>query len=417
MGSPKYVRPQKHNSWFSVLPVRDFPRLKSARVPFLDSFITIESSGSEPGYVVRYEGVHPMHVTLRFGFICVWFGDDLENPAWPFPTLFERTFGRDFVVSKPRLFKNTNLLDLIENNGDEIHFKTVHHWHSVKICEHTYTDRVFRLKMSGLVSYARSSESAIKRTLAKALPVSDYEQDLAFHGPGFGAGQIFTNGGLEAQLVLAFTPIGDHDLRLQFATSVNEAALPKWLRSVFRFAPLLSLHDLLAWAVATAGLDDTAGDYRIWRHKRSLKDPKLLPAESEIIRIRQWMSQYYLRDFEQPPDTTKRDDQKRWVLLGADREITGGQVHTFNVAGEEVVAYRTLGGDLRVFEAHCPHQGAHLGHGGVLEGDCLSCPFHRFYFNPDGEFVGTKPGGRPKPQMKLNRVTHRVDEGRVEVLV
>ena len=51
MGSPKYIRPQKHNSWFNVMPVRDFARLKSPRVPFLDSFVTVEAAPDEPELV------------------------------------------------------------------------------------------------------------------------------------------------------------------------------------------------------------------------------------------------------------------------------------------------------------------------------------------------------------------------------
>ncbi|MFF9645193.1 Rieske 2Fe-2S domain-containing protein [Kitasatospora aureofaciens] len=31
---------------------------------------------------------------------------------------------------------------------------------------------------------------------------------------------------------------------------------------------------------------------------------------------------------------------------------------------------------LRVFDASCPHRGAHLGYGGRREGDCVVCPFH-----------------------------------------
>lgn len=417
MGSPKYVRPQKHNSWFNVVPVRDFADLKSPRVPFLDSFVTVEASPEEPGYVVRYEGVHPMQVTVQYGFICVWFGDDLTEPRWPFPILFDRSFGRDFVIGKARVFENTNLLDLIENNGDQIHFKTVHRWHSVSISDHAYTDRVFRLNMSGVVSYAGSSESVVKRTLSRLLPVSDYHQDLTFHGPGFGAGQISTNGGLRAQLVLAFTPVGENNLKLHLAASVDETTLPLWLRALFRLNPLISLHDLLSRAIAKAGADDTEGDYRIWRHKRSLKDPKLLPGEADIVRIREWMSQYYLKDFEQPPQPIKTEEQKRWTLLGRDEEITAGRVHSYTVAGEEMVAYRASNGELRIVEAHCPHQGAHLGHGGRLKDDCLSCPFHHFYFNAQGEFVGTRPEGKPKPLMKLHRVEHRVSNDRIEVFV
>ena len=90
-----------------------------------------------------------MIVEIHFGFLCVWFGDDLTAPAWPFPTLFDRTFERDFVVCGPKIFQDTNLLDLIENNGDLIHFRTVHEWITAKIWDHEYTDHVFRLKMAG----------------------------------------------------------------------------------------------------------------------------------------------------------------------------------------------------------------------------------------------------------------------------
>ncbi|MBW2214965.1 MAG: Rieske 2Fe-2S domain-containing protein [Deltaproteobacteria bacterium] len=122
------------------------------------------------------------------------------------------------------------------------------------------------------------------------------------------------------------------------------------------------------------------------------------------------MSQYYLNDFEQPPQPVKSAEQKRWILLGRDEEITAGRVHTFTVAGEEVVAYRASNGEICIFEAHCPHQGAHLGRGGKLEDD-------HFYFNTHGEFIGTKPAGNPKPLMKLHPVEHRVADDRIEVFV
>ncbi len=31
---------------------------------------------------------------------------------------------------------------------------------------------------------------------------------------------------------------------------------------------------------------------------------------------------------------------------------------------------------IRAFDAACPHRGAHLGHGGTLQGDTIVCPFH-----------------------------------------
>jgi len=413
------VRPQRHNSWFNVLPERDFAKLTSPRVSFLDSFVTVHAegggAGGAPRYVVRYEGARPLQVTLRYGFICAWFGDDLEAPAWPFPTLFERPSDTPFVISDARVFEDTNLLDLIENNGDPIHFETVHRWLSSRIWDHEYTDRVVRLRMSGTIRYGRSADSALKRILARLLPSATYSQELAFHGPGFGAGQISTGAGLDAQLILAFTPVGDHDLKLHLAASADESFLPRWLLGAIERVPFLDLHALLSFGIARAGVDDTDGDYRIWRHKRSLSDPKLLPSEAHIVKIREWMSQYYLEDFEQPPPAPAQP--KRWVAMGPRAGLTPGSVHPYTVAGEALIAYRTARGEVRVFEAHCPHQGAHLGHGGTLEGDCVACPFHRFHFNPDGAYLGMSASGRPMPLMALTPVEHRITDDVVEVLV
>ena len=66
MALSKYVRPQKHNSWFNILPEKDFAALQSPKVPFLDSYVTVEASPGETKYSVRYEGNHPMRVELHF---------------------------------------------------------------------------------------------------------------------------------------------------------------------------------------------------------------------------------------------------------------------------------------------------------------------------------------------------------------
>ncbi|NRB38053.1 MAG: Rieske 2Fe-2S domain-containing protein [Pseudomonadales bacterium] len=416
MAAEKYVRPQKHNSWFNVMPERDFKNLPSAKVDFLDSFVTLEADG-KGSYNVRYEGKTPLLVEKHFGFICVWFGDNLQQADWPFPTLFEESFGQDFIISQPKIFKDTNLLDLIENNGDPIHFKTVHKWLEVNLSDHIYTDTKYSLKMQGKVKYAQSSESRLKNWLAKIMPATEYSQVLAFHGPGFGSGNIVTEPDIKAQLILAFMPIGENDLRLHIAASVDEKSFPKWMQTLFSFIPFVSLHDLVSWALTKAGKDDTEGDYRIWYTKRSLKDPKLLKGENNIIKIREWMSAFYLKDFKQPLQTEKPELEKDWAFLAVTGDVDKGKVNRFTVKGEELIAIQTSSGDYSVFEAHCPHQGAHLGHGGVLKDDCISCPFHKFYFNSEGQFIGTKTDGKPKDNMSLTKVAHQLVENRLEVLV
>ena len=58
---------------------------------------------------------------------------------------------------------------------------------------------------------------------------------------------------------------------------------------------------------------------------------------------------------------------------------------------------------------HCPHLGAHLGHGGRVDGESIRCPFHAWRFGRDGrcEEVPYRKRG-PLPAVGLRR--HRVDE-------
>jgi len=67
-----------------------------------------------------------------------------------------------------------------------------------------------------------------------------------------------------------------------------------------------------------------------------------------------------------------------WYLLALAEELTG-EVTPVDLGDRALMVIRD-GDRLRVFDARCPHRGAHLGHGGKLaagraEG-CLICPFH-----------------------------------------
>jgi 3-ketosteroid 9alpha-monooxygenase subunit A len=50
----------------------------------------------------------------------------------------------------------------------------------------------------------------------------------------------------------------------------------------------------------------------------------------------------------------------------------------------DVVLYRGESGQAYVFDAHCPHLGAHIGYGGTVVGDEIACPFHGWRFDADG---------------------------------
>jgi len=67
-----------------------------------------------------------------------------------------------------------------------------------------------------------------------------------------------------------------------------------------------------------------------------------------------------------------------WYLLALAEELTG-EVTPVELGDRALMVIRD-GERLRVFDARCPHRGAHLGYGGRLApgrtGACVICPFH-----------------------------------------
>jgi nitrite reductase/ring-hydroxylating ferredoxin subunit len=104
-----------------------------------------------------------------------------------------------------------------------------------------------------------------------------------------------------------------------------------------------------------------------------------------------------------------------WFSLGLSSELRPGTVLTRPCMGEDVVLYRTRDGELLAVRPYCPHLGAHLGAGGVVDGDNLVCPFHKFAFGPDGTCVRTlaaQYGSPPRarllhfPVREVNRIIY-----------
>lgn len=66
--------------------------------------------------------------------------------------------------------------------------------------------------------------------------------------------------------------------------------------------------------------------------------------------------------------------------------------------GEDYVLYRGESGTPILLDAHCPHLGAHLGHGGCVEGDDIVCPFHAWRFSAAGRCVDVPYATRIPPK-------------------
>jgi nitrite reductase/ring-hydroxylating ferredoxin subunit len=65
---------------------------------------------------------------------------------------------------------------------------------------------------------------------------------------------------------------------------------------------------------------------------------------------------------------------KGWYQIAFERELSS-ELTPARVGDLPLVIVRS-GDTLRVFDAVCPHRGAHLAYGGRLDGDAIICPFH-----------------------------------------
>jgi phenylpropionate dioxygenase-like ring-hydroxylating dioxygenase large terminal subunit len=69
-----------------------------------------------------------------------------------------------------------------------------------------------------------------------------------------------------------------------------------------------------------------------------------------------------------------------WYFIGESKDLQPGDVRPIRYFGRDLVLFRTEGGEAVVLDAYCPHLGAHLGHGGTVEGEAIRCPFHSWRF-------------------------------------
>jgi nitrite reductase/ring-hydroxylating ferredoxin subunit len=90
-----------------------------------------------------------------------------------------------------------------------------------------------------------------------------------------------------------------------------------------------------------------------------------------------------------------------WFQVGWSEEFPAGEARPLRYFGFDLVAYRGHSGELHVFDAFCPHLGAHLGHGGTVCGDEIVCPFHGWRFDPTGQNVDIPYSGRVNRAKRL----------------
>lgn len=77
--------------------------------------------------------------------------------------------------------------------------------------------------------------------------------------------------------------------------------------------------------------------------------------------------------------TATGEAETAFVRVCRRSEVTPG-VATIARAGRYDVAIFDVGGDVRVYENSCPHQGGPIGEG-IVDGETITCPWHAWCFN------------------------------------
>jgi len=89
-----------------------------------------------------------------------------------------------------------------------------------------------------------------------------------------------------------------------------------------------------------------------------------------------------------------------WFSVGAGADLEPGDVRPVSYLERELVLFRGADGAARVFDAHCPHLGAHVGVGGRVCGEGITCPFHGWRFDGDGRLAAV-PGVERTPRAAI----------------
>lgn len=75
-----------------------------------------------------------------------------------------------------------------------------------------------------------------------------------------------------------------------------------------------------------------------------------------------------------------------WYLICKSSKIKKGKKRIEHFFGKDLVIFRGEDNKLRAIDSHCPHMGAMLNTGKVID-NCIRCPFHHWHFNGDGRCV------------------------------
>ncbi len=91
-----------------------------------------------------------------------------------------------------------------------------------------------------------------------------------------------------------------------------------------------------------------------------------------------------------------------WYCAGWGRELATGPIGR-QLLGRRVLLFRDANGAAHALGARCPHRGADLAQGSVVDG-CIQCPFHGWRFDAVGQCVHVPSQPRSMKISRLARV-------------
>ena len=98
-----------------------------------------------------------------------------------------------------------------------------------------------------------------------------------------------------------------------------------------------------------------------------------------------------------------------WFQVGWSDALKVGEVRPLRYFKKDLVLFRTQDGLAHLADAHCPHMGAHLGHGGRVEGCELVCAFHGWHWNGKGVNTLVPSEGKPSASRRVLKLWEVVE--------
>ncbi len=104
-----------------------------------------------------------------------------------------------------------------------------------------------------------------------------------------------------------------------------------------------------------------------------------------------------------------------WFRVAFSGDVARGDVRPLRYFGRDLVLFRTADGGARVLDAHCPHLGAHLGHGGRVDGCAIRCPFHGWLIDGEGRCIDVPHARKIPPHAEIRAWPVREVNGMIMV--